>query len=83
MGLFIDVYVDPVCATRPACRECVQVCPVDIFARAGEEIAAVIAANEDECILCDLCVVGCPVDAITITRLYATGDASTTGSATA
>lgn len=70
MGLFIDATVDDVCGGRPACRECVQVCPVDIFARADGEIATVIAMNEDECILCNLCVEICPVDAVTITKRY-------------
>ncbi len=74
MGLFIDVRIDEApCASQPACRECVQLCPVDILAREpGERVARVIEENVDECILCDLCVVRCPVEAVTVTKRYAT-----------
>ncbi len=73
MALFIEVSIDEVaCASRPDCRECVQSCPVDILEREpGERVARVIDENVDECILCDLCVVRCPVEAVTVTKLYA------------
>ena len=73
MALFIEVTIDEAaCASQPACRECVQSCPVDILEREpGERVARVIDENVDECILCDLCVVRCPVEAVTVTKLYA------------
>ncbi len=73
MALFIEVSIDEAaCASRPDCRECVQSCPVDILEREpGERVARVIDENVDECILCDLCVVRCPVEAVTVTKLYA------------
>lgn len=72
MGLFIEVTInEAACASEPACRECVQSCPVDILEREpGERVARVIDRNVDECILCDLCVVRCPVEAVTVTKLY-------------
>ena len=75
MGLFIEVAINEgACASEPACRECVQSCPVDILEREpGERVARVIDANVGECILCDLRVVRCPVEAVTVTKLYATG----------
>ncbi|MXW26933.1 MAG: 4Fe-4S dicluster domain-containing protein [Dehalococcoidia bacterium] len=75
MGLFIEVAIEEAaCASQPECRECVQSCPVDILERAaGERVARVIDENVDECILCDLCVVRCPVEAVTVTKLYAAG----------
>lgn len=75
MGLFIQVTIEEAaCASQPGCRECVQSCPVDILEReAGERVARVIDENVDECILCDLCVVRCPVEAVTVTKLYAAG----------
>lgn len=75
MGLFIEVTIEEAaCASQPGCRECVQSCPVDILAREpGERVARVIDENVDECILCDLCVVRCPVEAVTVTKLYAVG----------
>ena len=74
MALFIEVTIDKAaCASQPACRECVQSCPVDILEREpGERVALVIDENVDECILCDLCVVRCPVEAVTVTKLYVT-----------
>ncbi len=74
MAFFIAVSIDEAaCASEPACRECVQSCPVDILERdRGDRPAIVIDANVDECILCDLCVVRCPVEAVTVTKLYAT-----------
>ncbi len=74
MALFIEVTIDEAaCASQPACRECVQSCPVDILEREpGERVALVIDENVDECILCDLCVVRCPVEAVTVTKLYVT-----------
>ena len=76
MGLFIEVtVVEAACASEPECRECVQSCPVDILARIdGDRVARVIDENVDECILCDLCVVRCPVEAVTVRKLYAAPD---------
>ena len=77
MALFIEVSIDEAaCASRPGCRECVQSCPVDILEREPcERVARVIDENVDECILCDLCVVRCPVEAVTVTKLYAPQEA--------
>ena len=75
MALFIDVVIDETaCASERACRECVHSCPVDILEREpGERAARVIDDNVDECILCDLCVARCPVEAVTVTKRYAAG----------
>lgn len=75
MALFIEVNIDEsACASQPTCRECVQSCPVDILAREpSERVARVIEENVDECILCDLCSVRCPVEAVTVKKLYMTG----------
>ena len=71
MGIFIAVTVDADrCSSEGGCRECVQRCPVDVFVREGGAIAEVVEANEDECILCDLCVAHCPVEAVAITKRY-------------
>tara|TARA_B100001750_G_scaffold209536_1_gene189506 strand:+ start:6770 stop:6985 length:216 start_codon:yes stop_codon:yes gene_type:complete len=71
MGVFIDVIINSdTCANEEKCRECVQICPVDIFEREPEMHATILNTQEDECILCDLCVSECPVDAISIKKLY-------------
>jgi NAD-dependent dihydropyrimidine dehydrogenase PreA subunit len=70
MSLFIAVSVDPDrCRTGQPCTACSAACPVNVFERRNE-LATIVAANEDECILCDLCLERCPSDAITIEKLY-------------
>jgi NAD-dependent dihydropyrimidine dehydrogenase PreA subunit len=43
---------------------------VDIFTRADGGTAQVVPENEDECILCNVCVDRCPVDAVSLGKLY-------------
>ncbi|MGB6836604.1 MAG: ferredoxin family protein [Dehalococcoidia bacterium] len=70
-GMFVRLGVDAnLCAREPQCRECAQSCPVDIFVRNEGETAQVVGANEDECILCDQCVERCPVNAVSLSKLY-------------
>ncbi|MBI2458705.1 MAG: 4Fe-4S binding protein [candidate division NC10 bacterium] len=71
MSLFIAVRVDPErCRAGQPCTACIGVCPVTIF-EGRDGLAGVIGENEDECILCDLCLARCPTDAIAIYKLYA------------
>lgn len=70
-GIFVNLQVDvSVCAGQPFCRECVSCCPVDIFTRPEGGTAQIVAQNEDECLLCQLCVDRCPVDAVSLVKLY-------------
>lgn len=70
MSLFIAVGIDPErCRAGQPCAACVTACPVNIF-ETRHGLAEVIGANEDECILCDLCLQKCPTDAIAIHKLY-------------
>jgi NAD-dependent dihydropyrimidine dehydrogenase PreA subunit len=70
-AIFINLRVDAsLCAREPLCQECASSCPVDIFARPQGKTAHVVADNEDECILCNLCLDRCPVDAVSLVRLY-------------
>jgi NAD-dependent dihydropyrimidine dehydrogenase PreA subunit len=43
---------------------------VDVFTRAEGSTAQVVPQNEDECILCGLCVDRCPVDAVSLAKRY-------------
>ena len=71
MGEFIKVEVDSdKCTGLEACGACIRICPVNIFREAGRR-PTVIRENEDECILCDLCLEECSPGAIVIRRLYA------------
>jgi len=68
--VFIDVEVDAsVAGDAELAKKLEEVCPVDIFAAtdAGVEI---VAANLDECVLCDLCVGAAPDGAVRVKKLY-------------
>ena len=70
MGVFIALALDMErCVGIEGCGKCVQVCPVNIFEARGNA-PAVVSENEDECILCDLCVKSCAPGAIAIGKLY-------------
>lgn len=68
-GLFVRVEVsEERCVGIAACGKCLPACPVSIFIARGDRIRV---QEEDECILCDLCLEACrPYDAIWIVKLY-------------
>ncbi len=70
MGVFIKVDIDPEkCLGPEKSGECVRICPVNIFeVKDGKTV--IQEANEDECILCRLCLDKCRGSAIAITKLY-------------
>lgn len=70
MGIFIRVEIDDKkCLGPEKCGECVRICPVNIFEVKSGNIA-VKEENEDECILCNLCLDKCKPSAISIKKLY-------------
>jgi NAD-dependent dihydropyrimidine dehydrogenase PreA subunit len=69
MSIFIHVQIDSDKLTPEISRELVQLCPVDIFKLDGDQLA-IIPENEDECTLCELCLIHAPADAIRIQKLY-------------
>ena len=70
--IFIKLTIDrSKCTSADGCIACVTICPVDIFKQTDDESQIVVnEANEDECILCDLCLTQCPAQAITLQKLY-------------
>lgn len=69
--MFIRVEVDPeAAADRELARKLVEVCPVNIFDLDAEGKAVVVEANEDECVLCDLCVQAAPAGRVRVVKLY-------------
>jgi NAD-dependent dihydropyrimidine dehydrogenase PreA subunit len=70
-GMFIDVEVDEKVAADPElARKLSEVCPVDIFAQAGDGRLRIVEENLDECVLCDLCVEAAPQGAVRVVKLY-------------
>jgi len=70
-GMFIDVKVDAQTAGQPELvKKLVEVCPVGIFAQAGDGALRIVGENLDECVLCDLCIEAAPKGAVKIVKLY-------------
>jgi len=69
--MFIRVEIDPEAAAHAElAKKLVDVCPVNIFDLDVEGKAVVVAENEDECVLCDLCVQAAPAGRLRIVKLY-------------
>jgi NAD-dependent dihydropyrimidine dehydrogenase PreA subunit len=67
---FIGIEVDDAAARDAAiASKLEETCPVDIYADAGGRVA-LVEANIDECILCDMCLEVAPPGAGTVHRLY-------------
>ncbi len=70
-GLFIDVQVETEVAKDPAlAAKLTEVCPVNIFARAGDGTLRIVEENLDECVLCDLCIQAAPSGTVRVIKLY-------------
>jgi NAD-dependent dihydropyrimidine dehydrogenase PreA subunit len=69
--MFVHVQIDPdVAADRALAKQLVEVCPVNIFAQDAEGKAVIVEENEDECVLCDLCVHAAPAGRVRVIKLY-------------
>lgn len=69
MGIFIHIEINHEALTPEISAELVQRCPVDIFTINANQLS-VVEDNEDECTLCELCLIHAPVNAIAIQKLY-------------
>jgi NAD-dependent dihydropyrimidine dehydrogenase PreA subunit len=70
-ALFIDVEVDEkVTHDSDVARKLAEVCPVDIFAQAGDGSVEIVEENLDECVLCYLCVDATPEGTVRVIKLY-------------
>ena len=71
-GIFIDVEVSGEVANDPElAAKLEEVCPVDIFdVRESDGGAAIVRANLDECVLCNLCVEAAPPGGVVVKKLY-------------
>ena len=70
-SMFIRVEVGPgAAADAELAKKLVEVCPVNIFDLDADGKAVVVEENEDECVLCDLCVQAAPPGQVRIVKLY-------------
>ncbi len=71
MPMFVRIEIDQdVAADRELAKKLVEVCPVNIFALAADGGARIVEENEDECVLCDLCVQAAPAGKVRVIKLY-------------
>lgn len=69
--MFVHVEIDAdAAADAELAKQLVEVCPVNIFALDAHGRAAIVEENEDECVLCDLCVQAAPAGKVRIIKLY-------------
>jgi NAD-dependent dihydropyrimidine dehydrogenase PreA subunit len=69
-GVFISVEVDAAIAgDADLAKRLEEACPVDIFA-AGDGGVAIVEENQDECVLCGLCLDAAPDGTVTVNKLY-------------
>jgi NAD-dependent dihydropyrimidine dehydrogenase PreA subunit len=74
-GIFIRVDVaETARANRELGARLEEACPVDIYV-AGNEGVEIVAANLDECVLCELCLDAAPPGAVRVVKLYDGGAA--------
>ena len=59
-----------VAAGRGLGNQLVEVCPVRISGQASDGSARGVEENEDECVLCDLCVQAAPAGKVRVIKLY-------------
>ena len=70
-SMFIRVEIEPEAgADAELAKKLVEVCPVNIFDLDADGKAVIVAENEDECVLCDLCVQAAPPGRVRIVKLY-------------
>ena len=71
MPMFVHLEVDPAAAADPElAKKLVEVCPVNIFEQDAAGTCVVVEENEDECVLCDLCVQAAPAGQVRVIKLY-------------
>ncbi len=69
--MFIEIELtDEIKSDTEAAERLSEICPVDIYAQAGDGTLEVVEENVDECVLCRLCLDATPEGAVTVRRLY-------------
>jgi len=70
-AMFIRVEIDAEAAQdRELAKKLAEVCPVNIFGLRQAGTSEIITENEDECVLCGLCVEAAPAGQVRVVKLY-------------
>jgi ferredoxin-like protein FixX len=70
-AMFIRVEMTPETqADAELAKKLTEVCPVNIYAVAPDGRCAIVEANLDECVLCELCVQAAPPAGVRVVKLY-------------
>jgi NAD-dependent dihydropyrimidine dehydrogenase PreA subunit len=71
MSMFVHVEVDSAAAAgKDLAKKLAEVCPVNIFGVSDSGTSVIVEENEDECVLCDLCVQAAPAGQVRVIKLY-------------
>ena len=71
MPMFVHIEIDDnAAADTGLAKKLTEVCPVNIFEVDAHGTAAIVEENEDECVLCDLCVEAAPAGKVRVIKLY-------------
>jgi NAD-dependent dihydropyrimidine dehydrogenase PreA subunit len=81
MGIFIRISADENAITPELARKLTSLCPVDIYG-VDDERLVMKPEQEDECILCRLCLDAAPAGALAIHKLYKNESLVSTGQPT-
>ena len=69
--MFVHIEIDDdAAADTELAKRLTEVCPVNIFEVDANGKAVVVEDNEDECVLCDLCVEAAPAGKVRVIKLY-------------
>jgi len=69
--MFVHVEIDSAAAAdKELAKKLAEVCPVNIFGVAPDGTSIIVEENEDECVLCDLCVQAAPPGQVRVIKLY-------------
>lgn len=69
-AIFIGIEVDDAAAAdAQVAAKLTEVCPVDVYAQAGDGALELVEKNIDECVLCRLCLDAAP-GKVRVLKLY-------------
>jgi NAD-dependent dihydropyrimidine dehydrogenase PreA subunit len=69
--MFVHVEIDADAASdKELAKKLAEVCPVNIFDVDPNGVSIVVEENEDECVLCDLCIEAAPAGKVRVIKLY-------------